>query len=360
MLRFILVVCLCVFLTAFAVSALHAESTSGAEIGTLFGLSRFSADGGGTTVIGVPSAFVSSAGNPSIYVSWFPDERFSFGPVFSLGRFSGEGTAFTALYLAGRGALQSGGGAASGAYVYGRGAIQVIIDGESGVSESETDFGLGAGLGYRWRVGSGSVVRAEGGYRRWFGDLGTNEIALLIGLGGRAGRVAADRDIRSSQAEIGTHFGFSRFSTDGEGVTLIGVPSPPVWNVAGNPWIYVSWFPDDRISFGPEFSLGRTSGDGTAFTTLYLAGRGALHSGGGAASGAYVYGLSGLRVISTEIFGDSESETDFGLGAGLGYRWRVGTGFIVRAEGGYRRWFDNAGTNEFVILLGLGASVGGG
>ena len=60
-------------------------------------------------------------------------------------------------------------------------------------------------------------------------------------------------------------------------------------------------------------------------------------------------------VLSVE---DSESQTEISLGAGLGYRWRVASGLVVRAEGGFRRWFDDPGVNDFSLMLGLGASVG--
>ena len=171
--------------------------------------------------------------------------------------------------------------------------------------------------------------------------------------------VSAQQMKSASGAEIGTLFGFSHLRADGDGVTLIGVPSAGLWSITSHPSIYISWFMDERFSIGPEFSLGRFSTEGDAFTSLYLAGRGAFHSGGGATSGAYVFGRGAVQVISVGESGESESETDFGLGAGLGYRWRVGTGFIVRAEGGYQRWFDNPGINDFSFLLGLGASVGG-
>ena len=354
--RFILALCLSICLIAISVSAQQMESASGTEIGTLFGLSRFSTDGDAATLIGLPSAPGSSfAGNPSIYVTWFLNDRFSFGPEISLGRFSADGISFTSLYLAGRTAFHSGGAATSGAYVFGRGALRVISVEVSGESESDTDVSVGAGLGYRWRVGNALVVRTEGGYRRWFDDTGTNDFSIFIGLGTRAGQVAAVQKNRSSHPEIGTFFGLSRFSSDGEGATLIGLPSAPGVGFTGNPSMYVSWFPSGRLSIGPEFSLGRTSDNEDTITSLYLAGRGAIHPKGNTNSGAYLFGRGAVRVLSA---GDSESDTDISVGAGLGYRWRVGNALVVRTEGGYRRWFDDTGTNDFSLLIGLGASVG--
>ena len=358
--RHILPVCLSLCLAAISVSAQQMESASGVEIGTLFGLSRFSTDGDAATLIGLPSAPGSSiAGNPSIYVAWFPNDRLSIGPEVSLGRFSVEQVSFTSVYLAGRTEFHSGGVATSGAYILGRGALRHVSAETSGDSDAATDFGLGAGVGYRWRVGSSLVVRAEGGYRRWFEEPGTNDFSLLLGIGGKAGRVATVQDSRSSQPEIGTFFGLSRFSSDGEGATLVGLPSALGSSVTGNPSIYVTWFVDERFSIGPEFSLGRTSGDGDAIMSLYLAGRTEFHSGGDGKSGPYVSGRGALRVVSAETSFESESDTDISVGAGVGYRWRVGGGLVVRAEGGYRRWFDDAGTNDLSLVLGLGASISG-
>lgn len=360
--RYILSVCLYLCLTSGAVSAQQIESASGVEIGTRFGLSRLNVDGESGTLIGVPSAIGSIVtGNPSIYVSWFPDERFSIGTEFSLGRTSGERIASTVLHLAGRGAFHFGGEETSGAYLFGRGGLMVASGEESGESESETDVSLGGGLGYRWPLASGLVVRTEGEYRRWFDDPGINAFSFILGLGAGVGHASAVKNSRTTQAEIGTLFGLSRLSIAGEGLTLIGIPLAPVSGVTRNPYpsIYVSWFPVERFSIGTEFSLGRTSdafGDESHFTSFHLAGRGAYHLVGVATSGAYAFGRGAIRTTSV---GESGSATDGSLGGGLGYRWRVGSGLVVRAEGGYRRWFDDAGTNEFSLLLGLGASIGG-
>jgi len=55
------------------------EAATGVEIGTLFGLSHLSSNGDGITIIGVPSAPFAFFGNPSLYVSWFPNEQLAIG-----------------------------------------------------------------------------------------------------------------------------------------------------------------------------------------------------------------------------------------------------------------------------------------
>ena len=159
------------------------EAATGIEIGTLFGLSHLSSNGDGITIIGVPSAPLAFFGNPSLYVSWFPNEQLAIGPEFSLGRFSSDGDGITSLYLGGRSAFFLQSNTMSSSYIMGHGALLVISASDA---ESETDFSVGAGLGYQWRLGSALVLRAEGQYRRWFNEK-INDLSLIIGLGTRLG-----------------------------------------------------------------------------------------------------------------------------------------------------------------------------
>ena len=159
------------------------EAAAGIEIGTLFGLSHLSSNGDGITIIGVPSAPLAFFGNPSLYVSWFPNEQLAIGPEFSLGHFSSDGDGITSLYLGGRSAFFLQSNAMSSSYIMGHGALLVISASDA---ESETDFSVGAGLGYQWRLGSALVLRAEGQYRRWFNEK-INDLSLIIGLGTRLG-----------------------------------------------------------------------------------------------------------------------------------------------------------------------------
>ena len=162
------------------------ELATGIEIGTLFGLSHLSSNGDGITTIGVPSAPLAFFGNPSLYISWFPNEQLAIGPEFSLGRFSLDGVGITSLYLGGRGAFSLRTNKMSGPYILGLGALARVATDGTGFDESETDFSAGAGLGYQWRLGSALVLRAEGQYRRWFSEE-VNDLSLIIGLGTRLG-----------------------------------------------------------------------------------------------------------------------------------------------------------------------------
>ena len=314
------------------------EVATGTEIGTLFGLSHLSSNGDGINITGVPSAPLAFFGNPSLYVSWFPNEQLAIGPEFSLGRFSSDGDGITSLYLGGRSAFFLQSNAMSSSYIMGHGALLVISASDA---ESETDFSVGAGLGYQWRLGPDFILRTEGRYRYWFDDE-VNDLSFLLGLGTRAGRVGREKNASTPEVEIGTLFGLSRrvlnFNWFGgsETVTLthIGVPTAPnllFLHPAHRPYyipsLYVLWFPSEKLSIGPEFSFGRSSSDGDGITSLYLGGRGVFSLRTNTMSSPYILGLGALATVA-------------GDGAGLGYQWRLGSALVLRAEGQYRRWFN--------------------
>ena len=170
------------------------------------------------------------------------------------------------------------------------------------------------------------------------------------------GPVSAQEIETAAGIEIGTLFGLTHHSTDGEGATVIGLPSSPTLGIPGIPSLYVSWFPLADVSIGSEFSVGRTAGDVFGITSLYFGGRGTIFPLGLSRSGLYVLCHGALRHFDLR---ERPSVTDFAAGGGLGYRWRLGPAFVFRAEGRYRRWFDD-GVNDFSLLLGLGARAGAG
>ena len=93
--------------------------------------------------------------------------------------------------------------------------------------------------------------------------------------------------------------------------------------LSGEPYIpslYVSWSLSERLSLGPQLSLGRVSDDGFSFTAFHLGGRGAFHLRSNTMSGADILGHGGLATVTGDDGSESESETDFAAGAGLGYQ----------------------------------------
>ena len=170
--------------------------------------------------------------------------------------------------------------------------------------------------------------------------------------------------------EIGTLFGLSHLSSNGDGITAIGVPGG-LSGIIGNPSLYVLWFPNEQLAIGPEFGFGRFSmhvkeeeyGEGElSVTFLYLGGRGTFYLQSNAMSGTYITGYGALShlVFASDLgwpLAGSESETDFSAGAGLGYQSSLGSALVLRAEGRYRHWFDDR-VNDFSFLLGLGTRAG--
>ena len=170
-------------------------------------------------------------------------------------------------------------------------------------------------------------------------------------------------DSPATEVEIGVLFGLLSRSPSYETIH-IGVPSTVSGIVLpGIPSLYVSWFPSGQLALGSEFSFGRFSFDDGGINTLYLGGRGGLSLRSNAVSGPYLLGNGALLHLFVDNGG---SDTYFSAGAGLGYQWRVGPAFILRAEGRYRRWFHDEefplivdGANEFSLFLGLGTRLGG-
>ena len=168
-------------------------------------------------------------------------------------------------------------------------------------------------------------------------------------------------DAPATGVEFGTLFGLSH-SPSNE-VTIIGSPSTPILSWApGIPSLYVSWFPSEQLAIGPEFSFGVASDGEVSLTELYLGGRGAFFLRSNAVSGPYLLVNGSLQ----DLYVDGGSDTYFAAEAGLGYQWRVGPAFVLRAEGRYRRLFHDEefplienGDSGFALLIGLGTRFGG-
>ena len=162
---------------------------------------------------------------------------------------------------------------------------------------------------------------------------------------------------RDNMIEIGTLFGFFDLS-DSRG-TVIGLPGGGlVGDLIGVPSLYVLWYPDKKLSLGPEFSLIRVSDNGS-FSSLYFGGRVAVFPKGNAVSGGYMSGQVALRHVRAESSGGwDDSDTDFSMGAGLGYQWRIRSAFVLGMEGRYQRWFEEQ-FNVFSLLLRMSTRLGG-
>ena len=187
---------------------------------------------------------------------------------------------------------------------------------------------------------------------------------------------AAGAEEAGADIEIGTLFGVSYLSFDGDDeATVIGVPSAMRFAHFGNPSLYVSWFPTEKLSIGPEFSFGRFSTRYNSETSLYLGGRGAFFLRSNAVSNPYLLGHSAMLLVDDTVIDSSEvpffsgAGLGFFAGVGLGYQWRIGPAFVLRAEGRYRRWFAVAvdrveprlfrdiPNDELSFMIGLGTKT---
>ena len=93
--------------------------------------------------------------------------------------------------------------------------------------------------------------------------------------------------------------------------------------------------------------------------SLYLGGQAAFFLQSNAVSGPYLLGHGALAHTKDSGYAFSDdSESEFSVGAGLGYQWRLGPAFVLRAEGRYRRWFEDE-VNDFSLTLGLGTRLSG-
>ena len=275
----------------------------------------------------------------------------SVGSEFSLGRTAGDVFGITSLYFGGRGTFFPLRPSRSGLYVLCHGAVRHF---DLRDRPSVTDLAAGGGLGYRWRLGPAFVLRAEGRYRRWFDD-SVNDFSLFLGLGARTGGGGEVRNIAGPLYEIGTRFGISRISSDDDSIVMMAAPGSPTSGVLGNPSLYVAWFPGASMSVGPEINIGRSSGSTIRTTSLNLGGRAMFSLKDNTVSGPYLLCNGAVLVLDVD---DREAEADFSAGGGLGYQIRAGAAFVMRAEAQYRRWFDDE-VNDFSLLVGLGARIGG-
>ena len=170
--------------------------------------------------------------------------------------------------------------------------------------------------------------------------------ALLLAGGGQAAAQA------KPTAEIGTSLGVTVLSASGGSATHIGIPGD---GIQASPTIYLSLFASPAVMVEPQLAFTSLSGGGVTLTSIGIALQvGYLFSPSQPGSG-YLTANGAFQTVSTG--GGGPSINGPGLGAGLGYRFKVKNSLAIRADARYRRWFsDFDGLNEFGFGLGLGAT----
>ena len=159
--------------------------------------------------------------------------------------------------------------------------------------------------------------------------------------------------------EVGTLFGVSHSRAADENITTISVPGSYLGGGFSLPALYVSWFPSERVSIGPEVNFGWAAfSDESILATLSFGGQATFFFQSNSISGSYITGR--ITRQATVLVSDfwTDSGTDYAIGGGLGHQWRIGPAFVLRMEGVYQRWFD-AEINNVLFILGLGTRFGG-
>lgn len=157
-----------------------------------------------------------------------------------------------------------------------------------------------------------------------------------------------------STVEIGTGIG-AAINFNGGSITQIGIPGPGVgvMGLLGQAPIYASFFVGDGFMVQPEVAFNLLTGEGETITSLGSALNLGYAFNGAGANSPYVTVNGALQWIDVGGDVDGGSETDFGAGARVGYRFVVNQGFATSFEVGFRRWFDNE-YNELSFGLRLG------
>ncbi len=175
-------------------------------------------------------------------------------------------------------------------------------------------------------------------------------IGLTLALA--AGATAQERP----RFEIGTALGVTITVPDGGGdnITSFGIPGGAT--VFTPPPIYVSIFATPNVMIEPQISFLTVSGSGESETFF-----------SGVAQLGYLFTpeRSGSPYVAAHAgvlsFSNGSSESNVGIGGGVGYRVAVGTGLAVRFEGRVRKWTDESSwpgrATEWMILLGIGGVI---
>lgn len=145
--------------------------------------------------------------------------------------------------------------------------------------------------------------------------------------------------------ELGTHAGVTILNNGGS-ITQFRIPGQ---GILGQPTIYGSILLGSGLLVEPQIALNILSSEGETATTVGLAGQVGYAFSGHTMNSPFIFGTGAFQSVSGGGFSDSE----FGAGAGVGYRLVIGQHFSVRFDGHFRRWFDSE-VNEFAAGVGFG------
>ena len=146
--------------------------------------------------------------------------------------------------------------------------------------------------------------------------------------------------------ELGTHAGVTILSGGGSSLTQFRIPGK---GILGQPTIYGTILAGSGLLVEPQIALNILSSEGETATTVGLAGQVGYAFSGHTMNSPFIFGTGAFQSVS----GGGVSDSEFGAGAGVGYRLIIGQHFSIRFDGHFRRWFDSE-LNEFAAGVGFG------
>ncbi len=171
----------CLLCFALTVSTARAQ----VEVGTRAGMGLVLPSEGSILTFAVPGAAPSPVGTllgtaASAHVAFFPGGQIMVEPQLSFSLLSvsnGGSETITAAGITGMVAYLFNSAVANSPYLGFQATYWTVSNGAS-----ESDFGIGGAVGYRFLPAENVALRLEGAYRRWF-DFELNEINVAFVLG---------------------------------------------------------------------------------------------------------------------------------------------------------------------------------
>jgi len=185
--------------------------------------------------------------------------------------------------------------------------------------------------------------------------------ALFMGLVAASPAMAQARTI----GEVGTSLGVTvlrQSNPSGFGAstsTSATVISAPGNGIQAAPTLYLTLFATPSVMIEPQVAFMSFSENGATSTAIGIGGQFGYLFKPSAPGSAYLSVTSAFASFSTSAGSFSSSRSGPGLGAALGYRFKVktkvGASLAVRFDARYRRWFsDFKNLSEYGFGIGLG------
>jgi hypothetical protein len=160
----------------------------------------------------------------------------------------------------------------------------------------------------------------------------------------------------AQSTEVGMASGLSVFTAEGEDLTIFGLPGDGLFLPTAN--VYATFFATPELAVEPQLGVVVVDGGGNTEWIGRFGAQLGYHFSGGDVSSPYA-AANGAWIR------DSDENSNFSLGAAVGYRVLLPPGLALRFEAGYARWFIGGGDevfqpadlNQFRVGIGIGGLV---